>query len=172
MKVNLIILTILFTVIIMSGCAPRYSCKEVIPGTRCASLSEVYNEQVTGLEISKDTEKVPAEETAIQKKQGKVVHKAALLVSSSEKTGQHRDLNNVEIVKGLKNSRHMPILRPPKIVRIWIAPWVDGNEDLNMDTYIYTEISGKKWILGEKMPNSGGSDTVSKNIGSIINTLE
>ncbi len=172
MKINLIILTILFTVIIMSGCAPRYSCKEVIPGTRCASLSEVYNEQVTGLEISKDTEKVPAEETAIQKKQGNVVHKAALLVSSSEKTGQHRELNNVEIVKGLKNSRHMPILRPPKIVRIWIAPWVDGNEDLNMDTYIYTEIRGKKWVIGERIPIRGGPDISPVSFGRIIDALE
>lgn len=171
MKVNLIIVAALFTVIIISGCAPRYSCKEVIPGTRCASLSEVYNEQVTGLAISKDKEKLPDEKTTFQKKQGKVTHKVALLVSSSEKSRQRRDMESVEIVKGLKSDGHMPILRPPKIVRIWIAPWVDGNEDLNMDTYIYTEIREKKWVLGEKMLN-GGPDNASKNIGRIINTLE
>lgn len=168
MKTNLSILTILLAVIIMTGCAPRYSCKEMIPGTRCASLSEVYDEQVIGLKIPKDKKIVASEEKAAQKKQNKVEHKTALFVASAEKTGQLREPNNIEIVKGLKSSGQMPILRPPKIVRIWIAPWVDGNDDLNMDTYIYTEIREKKWILGEDIP----SNTSAENIGRIYDALE
>jgi hypothetical protein len=100
------------------------------------------------------------------------VHKAALVVANSGKTGKRRELNSIEIVKGLKSTGHMPIVRPPKIVRIWIAPWVDGNEDLNMDTYIYTEIRGKKWLLGEKIPESSSSNASFNNVGRIINAIE
>ncbi len=172
MKNSLLILIVLFVGIIMAGCAPKYACKETIPKTRCASLTEVYAEQVTGLPASDSVEKVSSQEAIIRKRDRKDGHYAALIVSSLNNSGQHRDLNSVEIVKGMKGDDQLPILRPPKVVRIWFAPWVDSNEDLNMDTYIYTEIRGTKWILGEKTPGSGRSNTLPGNIGRITGALE
>lgn len=41
------------------------------------------------------------------------------------------------------------ILRvPPKVMRIWIAPWEDSRGDLHAPGYLYTEIEPRRWSLG------------------------
>lgn len=40
----------------------------------------------------------------------------------------------------------VPIRTPAVVMRIWIAPWVDDNDDLIAPGYVYTEIEPRKWI--------------------------
>lgn len=43
----------------------------------------------------------------------------------------------------------MPILEPAKVMRIWIAPWQTKNEDLVWPSYVFVEVTPKKWAFGE-----------------------
>jgi len=43
----------------------------------------------------------------------------------------------------------VPIRKAPKVIRIWLAPWVDEDEDLHQPGYIYAELQTRKWAMGE-----------------------
>lgn len=49
----------------------------------------------------------------------------------------------------------LPVRLPAKVMRIWIAPWVDAGGDLNLAGHVFTEIESRKWSVGER-----GVDTV------------
>jgi conjugal transfer pilus assembly protein TraV len=42
----------------------------------------------------------------------------------------------------------MPIREPAKVMRVWIAPWADKNDDLHWPSYVYTEIQQRRWSFG------------------------
>jgi conjugal transfer pilus assembly protein TraV len=42
----------------------------------------------------------------------------------------------------------MPIREPAKVMRVWITPWTDKNNDLNWPSFVYTEIEQRKWSFG------------------------
>lgn len=44
----------------------------------------------------------------------------------------------------------MPIRQASQVMRIWVAPWVDGNDNLNWASYVYTEVTPKRWSFGEQ----------------------
>ncbi|MGR5178820.1 type IV conjugative transfer system lipoprotein TraV [Vibrio mediterranei] len=37
-----------------------------------------------------------------------------------------------------------------RVMRIWIAPWVDANDTLHMSKVIYTDMEKKKWTIAKK----------------------
>lgn len=164
MSKNIIILALLLTPVIMSSCAPKYACKGTLPGQICAPLSDVYAEEVMKEKAAreKDDEKDPDSEDRadfISSNKTPSINYPALIVKSNVRVNQRSLLKNEdkkntsekEIIKNITaNEDRMPILRAPRIARIWIAPWVDGNGDLNMESFVYTEIEGKKWIMGDK----------------------
>ena len=41
-----------------------------------------------------------------------------------------------------------PIRSPPRIMRVWIAPFEDANGDLHLTGYLYTEIQPRRWEIG------------------------
>lgn len=47
------------------------------------------------------------------------------------------------------------IRTPAKVQRIWLAPWVDKEDNLHMSSLIYTEVEPKKWEIGLDEQNSG-----------------
>jgi len=49
----------------------------------------------------------------------------------------------------------IPVRTPAKVMRLWIAPWVDDAGDLNLAGHVFTEIEARKWSVGER-----GIDTV------------
>lgn len=42
----------------------------------------------------------------------------------------------------------VPIRTPARVMRIWIAPWEDGDGDLIVSGYVYTEIEPRRWLIG------------------------
>jgi conjugal transfer pilus assembly protein TraV len=62
------------------------------------------------------------------------------------------DLIAADLIRGLHTDESLPLRVPPKVIRIWIAPWEDGDGDLHQPEYIYSEISDKRgrWLFGEK----------------------
>lgn len=49
---------------------------------------------------------------------------------------------NKEVVK--------PIREPSRVMRVWIAPWVDSTDNLNWSSYTFTEVTTKRWNYGEQ----------------------
>lgn len=44
----------------------------------------------------------------------------------------------------------MPIMEPAQVQRIWIAPWQDAAGDLNWPSHVFTEVTPRRWRIGEK----------------------
>ena len=44
----------------------------------------------------------------------------------------------------------LPMRQASQILRIWVAPWVDSTDNLNWATYVYTEVTPKRWSYGEQ----------------------
>jgi conjugal transfer pilus assembly protein TraV len=42
-----------------------------------------------------------------------------------------------------------------KVLRIWVAPFVDKNDDLHLSTLLYTDIEKRKWEVGSIEPQTG-----------------
>jgi len=160
MDKKIMIPALLLAVGLISACAPKYACKGALPGQICAPLSDVYANEVMGEKSvrEKDDEKGRNNEDTdgiVSSDITPSIDHPALIVKSNVRVNQKSLLkqspSEKEIIKNIAgNEDRMPILRAPRIARIWIAPWVDGNGDLNMESFVYTEIEGKKWIMGDK----------------------
>lgn len=44
----------------------------------------------------------------------------------------------------------LPVRQASQVMRIWVAPWIDSNDNLNWSTYVYTEVTPKRWSYGEQ----------------------
>lgn len=177
MKNRLMTIIISGLMIIFIACSPKYACKQTMPGARCASLSDIYEEEVLGITVeeNEDDEVSASKDSAYEKRYYGTGTFPTLVVVSKQKSEEDKkeaeQINEKKegtktkagIIKNIRNNEdRFPILRPPKIARIWIAPWIDGNGDLNMGSFIYTEIEGKKWIFGEETPVAGKFGNVTK----------
>jgi conjugal transfer pilus assembly protein TraV len=122
-------LIILFSLFFLISCSTKYACKDKvnIEGEKCDSITEVYEKKVIG---SKDPEK----EKIKKEKREEVISE------------------DVEVVRNLSYEEGKPIRLPPRVIRIWIAPWEDSDGDLHQPSYIYSEISPRRgrWLFGEK----------------------
>jgi len=58
----------------------------------------------------------------------------------------------------------MPIRKHADVMRIYISPWVDADDDLHADGYIYTDIDSPKWNLGGRFvaPKAGNIKPLTK----------
>ena len=172
MKHILMTIIICGLIIITVGCSPKYACKQTVPGAKCASLSDIYEEEVLGIQIDgdeNDDDSQDNEESGYEKRYYGTSRFPTMLVVTKKESGEvkkkaeqkkerkEESKTTAGIVRNIRDSEEkFPILRPPKIARIWIAPWIASSGDLNMGNFIYTEIEGKKWILGEE---SAAADT-------------
>jgi conjugal transfer pilus assembly protein TraV len=43
----------------------------------------------------------------------------------------------------------MPILKQPKVMRVWVAPFVDAHNQLHFPGYVYSVVQDKTWTFGE-----------------------
>lgn len=44
----------------------------------------------------------------------------------------------------------VPMVEPAKVLRIWIAPWVDKNKDLHWPGLVFTKVQKNQWNVGEE----------------------
>ncbi|MBG6083007.1 type IV conjugative transfer system lipoprotein TraV [Rubrivivax gelatinosus] len=43
-----------------------------------------------------------------------------------------------------------PVREPAQVMRIWIAPWIDKNDDLHYPSYLFTEVQPRRWTFGKQ----------------------
>lgn len=121
---------VFFLLYALVGCAPKYSCPRSQDGTVCKDPIEVYNltenqDHVVGSSSNADRKDAKKEE----------VNPAHLPGIHDEKLFTPQDAP-------------MPILEPAKVLRIWIAPWIDNKQDLHWPSMIFTEVTPRRWSIG------------------------
>lgn len=42
-----------------------------------------------------------------------------------------------------------PVREAAQVMRIWIAPWIDKNDDLHYPSYLFTEVQPRRWTFGK-----------------------
>lgn len=71
-----------------------------------------------------------------------------------------------------------PVRVPATVMRIWMAPWIDSNDDLHFPSYVYTEIQARRWAFGANeytgrgmtVPTKVLSEVPAKAVGERANT--
>lgn len=71
---------------------------------------------------------------------------------------EQKNKNDLDLLKNISpadilaksNSSPKPIREESRVMRIWVAPWIDQGDNLNWSGYVYTEITPRKWSFGEK----------------------
>lgn len=41
-----------------------------------------------------------------------------------------------------------PLRSAPKVLRVWVAPWIDHEGDLHQKSYLYVVIDSGQWAIG------------------------
>jgi len=108
-----------------------------VTGVTCKTPTAVYKSTNGPLEIT--AHDVPAGMTLKEYKAQKAakVNEQTRVVDSS--------------VTGVNGgaSYPLPVRSAAQVMRIWIAPWVDKSDDLHVPGYLYTEVTPRKWNVGE-----------------------
>jgi len=127
----------------ISGCASNFTCPAPASGLKCSPVSVVYDKAMSGEIMT--TPAVDAKST--QKKQNKQAEVEPVDKPQMPSTASGR----------LHAEKMVPLRVPPKIIRIWLAPWEDDDGDLIQGGYVYSEISDPKnrWVIGEKKQDGG-----------------
>jgi conjugal transfer pilus assembly protein TraV len=50
----------------------------------------------------------------------------------------------------------MPVMEPAKVMRVWINNWTDSAGDLHYPSYVFTEVTPRRWAVGANA-NRGAS---------------
>lgn len=131
--------TLLMALFFLGGCSMagnRYSCP-LEDGVRCLSTREVYAQSHNG-----QTPKAVA------------LSKAQKGKKDASGSVDPQPLADERQIIG-RNDPSRPVRTASKVMRIWIAPWQDTQDDLVMPGYLYTEIEQRKWLYG--LPQEGGA---------------
>lgn len=132
-------------VIGMAGCSAmgetEFSCGGPNPGVTCLPATEVY-------EITSDPELHKQVKAALE----------AAAASEEEYDPQeivravrmrYRPSDDFEKPMAEPVTQPLPVLEPAHVVRIWIDAWVDQKGDLHMPGYVFSEITPRRWSIGE-----------------------
>ena len=146
--VKVLLLAVCFGAAFSLSCAPRYACKDKLTGlgVKCETITQVYEENMTGASPPQPVSAQGKEKEESKKEKAKEAKKLEPPPTEAS-----------EAVKALGYDESKPVRLAPRVIRIWIAPWEDGDGDLHQSSYIYSEISPKRgrWLFGEKEIGTG-----------------
>lgn len=116
-------LILLFTLILLTGCATPYSCGQ-FPETGCKPVSEVYRHTSENF------------------------HDYRGELNKTEKDKERDKVKQLAPVQPiLTHSMGDPILTKPLVMRVLINTWEDKHGDLNAGGFIYLRIKDSEWQL-------------------------
>jgi conjugal transfer pilus assembly protein TraV len=113
-----------------------YACPGGVEGVRCLSARQVYK----------------ATESSDYVKPNNPDEKDKGTASKSVPAGSLQRTSQVAVPR---IQQPIPIRTQAKVMRIWMTPWEDDDGDLHADGFIYTEIEGRRWNLGDKFMAPG-----------------
>lgn len=122
-----------FSVLCLVGCSSMnsgFDCKNK-PGVNCRSLGEV-NEMINTGEIGKEKNKNSKKETPAAKIAG----------FYNFEQRQNRWEPNTQT----KSSKDEPVRVGERVVRIWVAPYQDINDNYHGENIVHTVVSKNSWL--------------------------
>ena len=150
----------LASVLALAACTPyhsNYGCKGYPEGVACVDMETIYEETNNRSELNQSD----VIEHLNGNQDGKVAGNRQAPVYTGRKASNVPGSAPVSVPS---QSYHdypaapdptitpdytLPIRTPATVMRIWVAPWVDSNDDLMMSGYIYSEINKRRWMIGE-----------------------
>jgi|GEM_PF-6644025 conjugal transfer pilus assembly protein TraV len=137
----------------LSGCTigqSEFNCSRGDENALCASSRTVY--KATDGDLKEN-------ETITYVKDGEPVQ-----ITLSELAKERGDYSGIsEISNHAANYQNVPhsfsydgnVLRKDvRVMRVWIAPFTDTNDNLHMSTMVYTDIEDRKWEIGYSQLNA------------------
>lgn len=125
----------------------KYGCSGLPDGVVCKSPAQIYdqtNGDIEGIYQSNDTAQMQGEDDGMFKSSRSEKQRKAQATAQAVAT----EASPFAKPAYKAHSNPIPLLEQPKVLRIWIAPWVDQNETLNYPSYKFTEITPRKWNFG------------------------
>jgi conjugal transfer pilus assembly protein TraV len=116
----------------------KYQC-QATGGVACMSMSELY-------EATSHADRVVSRDQAKGQRRGGQ-RDSAIEVSGGA-------LQFAAPAPAIHLDSQIPIRTPAKVMRIWIAPWVDDAGDLHLAGHLFTEIQGRRWAVGDNTANT------------------
>ncbi|ELA9367466.1 type IV conjugative transfer system lipoprotein TraV [Vibrio parahaemolyticus] len=148
MKIKLLILV---SVAVLGGCTvgqSEFNCSRGDDNALCGSSRTIYS--ATNGELQENETLTYIEDGEAKQVTLTELEQARTQKSKSEK-GEISEKNSNQA-----NYSQVPhafsydgqVLRTDvKVLRIWVAPYVDDSDDLNLSTLVYTDIEKKRWEL-------------------------
>lgn len=125
MKLSIILLASVIAGTAVSGCATKYGCP-VPGGVQCRSISEVYSGTKTGRPVDTIPGKTEKERVSTAKPRAPIL----------------------EAPGGVPPDAATPLRSAPKVLRVWVAPWIDRDGDLHQKGYLYIIVDAGRWAIG------------------------
>tara|TARA_R110001583_G_scaffold118370_4_gene269726 strand:+ start:770 stop:1315 length:546 start_codon:yes stop_codon:yes gene_type:complete len=152
---------------LLSGCAslgygePDYSCSGIPNGLKCMSATEVYEMTNSGNPIYEGLggELVVNEEVATYVDSQESPKTKAVSIEAKrleEQIAMYGSPARVPVPN--VNTDPIPVRTPAVVMKIWVAPWEDGNGDLITSGYVHTEVEPRRWQVG--LPTSRTTTTL------------
>lgn len=149
-----------------AACVPyksNYNCKGYPEHVSCVGMETIYEETHNrdsmwtadlggGNQVHSHTQGAPANQTDRQSAQQTYTGRKASDVPGSLPYGHTETTYGdypAQPDPTITPDYTLPIRTPATVMRVWIAPWIDGNDDLMMSGYVYTEIKKRRWMIGE-----------------------
>ncbi|WP_436658749.1 type IV conjugative transfer system lipoprotein TraV [Acinetobacter sp. P1(2025)] len=139
----------------MNGYNEKYGCSGLPDGVVCKTPTQIYDmtngDQLGVYQNTLDGTDHAGHGHETQQKQG-MFRKAQTTEVKGVSNGNEAEMMNIFAKPQFQaNSNPMPVLEQPRVLRIWVAPWKDENETLNWGSYMFTEITPRRWNFGESV---------------------
>ena len=131
----------------IAGCGGQLACPGDIPGTRCETVTSVYEQEMGVKPAAKEEEgetngETKAKSTPKQQLVQPPFYSVSPLIEK---------LQTGPVVDSV-------LLAPRQIMRVWIAPWESAGGDLHGGEFVFFETTPRRgrWSIGEKEIGQGG----------------
>ena len=139
-------LLFLFFILFAAACAggsSRYGCPAK-SGHSCKSVSEVYAETTSGAEDASDPLRKSRESKKSARTKKKFPKGMGFRAEKSTREGGESKRQAEDTI---------PVYIPPRVIRLWIAPWQDARGVFHSEKYVYVLTGKGRWkIDGRTVP--------------------
>ena len=150
---GLLLLFLALFAVACAGGSSRYGCPAK-SGYSCKSVSEVYAEVTSGRRSAED----PFYEFPGNKKSARIAGDTRKNPTKGNRFRSGKDKRN-RTDKGevggaeAEEEKTMPVYLPPRVIRLWIAPWQDTSGVFHSEKYVYLLAGRGRWTLrGKTVP--------------------
>lgn len=132
-----------------------FGCKALPEGVSCLSASQIYKEtntkaMVNAQNLSTNKKKVKNNNGVLSSFGGNQVQTATTNFTQGAQDYYNRKFLSI-------NDAPIPLKTQHSVMRIWIAPWIDKNEELHSGEFVFKNIVNSEWAIGSRIADTGNA---------------